>query len=249
MLTWLVLSLLGAGLWTIARRSSETVATLNPHVVGVPPPPPETAPESFVGVVQGQFYRVFASIPHGFGEAETFDDLQAEMRQTLNQIGFSDIRLATADPTDDHVWRFLARWARPEARGRNLFPLAIYKVERVEEPPVPFVVPPPPPTLDKGLTFEEAHAVDVAIQHETDPAKLHAFAAAMAVDFPIAQSFLEAKARILEQPATSATERALAVVSAGSQAVLNVRTPAPLATAVASAAREAALANPFRLPS
>jgi hypothetical protein len=219
---WLFLGLgamLAGGLVLHERAKAGTVAA------------PIVAPSTFDGVETGHLYRVWAKLVTGYGANAPIADLEADLSNKVRALGFSEVLLANEDPTDAHVWTFLTRWGGVGHGGTNVPPLAIYSLEEVQEPPPPELFPEPSPVLDVDLSFAESNAVNVALQKEIDPAKLFNFAKAMALDFPVSQSLLKAKAGILIKPVTPQSTAAFHAVELGAQApITNVMAP-PMAKA------------------
>jgi hypothetical protein len=179
--------LAGAGLILHERAKEGTLA------------PPLLAPSTFEGVARDHVYRLWAKLERGYGEKVTDQgELERDLSGKVIDLGFSEVLLAGEDPTDPHVWTFLARWGQDGSEGANAPPLAVYALEEVLDVPVlDASFPRPPMILDDDLTSDEAHAVAIALTEETDPVKLEAFSQAMIVDFPLAGMLLRGKAETI----------------------------------------------------
>lgn len=223
---WLLLAL-GALLTTAGVALHERAR------VGTASPPLLTSKSFGDGQLEtGHVYRVHARLDAAYARAsssESLGDLTSNLSQSLATAGFSEVMLAAEDPTDPRVWSFLARWGLDQTSGRNAPPLAIYDVQEVVDPDLLLPsFPEPSDALDAGLSFPEANAVAVALRRETDPNRLADFAISMALDFPISESLLRAKAHLLVKPVTPASKASFDAVSAGAEA------PAAASSAVAS---------------
>lgn len=177
----------GAGVILRERAKEGTIA------------PPLFAPPTFGGLATGGVYRLWATLERGYGDSRAHADLERELSDAVRAVGFSEVLLAGEDPSDPRVWTFLARWGQIGTEGTNLPPLSIYAVEEIDEVPATTNFPPPSMLLDADLSPAEAHAVDVALTRETDPAKLDAFSESMMADFPLAGMLLQGRAQALRE--------------------------------------------------
>ena len=73
----------------------------------------------------------------------------------------------------------------------------VYLVVRKPVVREPVVKATPPPTLDKGISVPEAHAVAVALARENNSSNLLSFGNAMLPTYPVAAGLLLTKSRLL----------------------------------------------------
>lgn len=147
----------------------------------------------FLGLLKkGQLYRVWARVPSG---AIT----QADLRTAVEQMGFSDTKLVTVDPTDSSVATLITRWNLSSSEAFDTPQVQLFQLEAVEEPPVDVKTAgdeSSPQPLDGGLTRAEVDAVRWALMSDDDAKHLGGFATTFEPDFPIAASLLRAKAAL-----------------------------------------------------
>lgn len=152
-------------------------------------------------ILSSQLYRVTASvdpkavdqIAESFPQGQQQANLERVLGQELAGAGFSQVLLATQDPSDPGVWSFVAR-AGDGPYASTTEHLTLTKTTPVEEPlPAELATL---PDLDAGLTKDEAHAVAYAIEKDSDPKRLSGFAATFDGDMPVAASILHNKARL-----------------------------------------------------
>lgn len=190
-----------------------TLAKLPSGIVSVAPPssPPATFPQAGESLDSDQLYRVWARVDGSYVDAHrrakrTQASLEGIFRNLIEARGFEQTHLTGQDPSNELVWTFISRWGGSSGTGHNEAPLYIYRCDAVAEPQDQGLTAqslrPGPRTLDAGLTITEASSVDKALFMETDPRKLQSFSESMAIEYPVAQSFLLAKARLLSMSGT-----------------------------------------------
>lgn len=122
--------------------------------------------------------------------------LLREIEERLGRSGFSAVLAVMQDPTDNRVFRAVARFAAPAPPDR----LKILSLEEVEEPQarargVEGV------QLDPGLTGDELWALRQALARESNPRRLYGLGQTFAPFFPVAMGLAYAKATLVENQA------------------------------------------------
>lgn len=211
------------------------VATLD-QVIAVSPPPRTNLPSAFGPLTRERLYRVWLFVDTAFTAPDQAQK-KTKIQGQLTEMGFSQVILAGEDPSTENVWTALARWGRGESTGSNLPLLHIYHLQQVEEPPTLQARIEAEPTLDTGLTNQEAQAVKHAMARETSAPNLRGFAQAMAVDFPMSSSLLHGRAGMIEAGVENPLIASV-LEGAARQTVASMNRPSPQAQAAGSIARQ-----------
>lgn len=161
-----------------------------------PPAPQDGRVGRFVGLLRkGQLYRVWARVSPPIP--------RADLQTAVERMGFGDVKLITPDPTDAQVATILARWMLDSSETFDTQQVHLFQLQAVEEPPPSAKTSGsadiPHPSLDGGLTAEDADAIRWALLHDDDAKHLGGFAKTFEPDFPIAAGLLRAKAALANE--------------------------------------------------
>ncbi len=179
------------------------------HALGFARSPRVIATNAQAGVLEpGQMYRVWAEVAEPYVKAiydsagETLGQaaVQEQLAADLVTVGFAHALICVQDPSDPHVWTFIARWA-PNLSKRSsgppsvVGPVHFLRYDPVEEPTrvSPRVNV---PSLDVGLSEDDLYFIRRTLTLENDPKRLAGMATAYDEDFPIVASLLRNKARL-----------------------------------------------------
>jgi len=127
------------------------------------------------------------------------------LKEKLRRLGFSQVLLATSDPTDSRCWTFLARSSGSGIKRPSKGPFRIFSISApLNEPPD--LLPDlslrevgereDKSPLDDGLSPKEVEALIHALAFDDDPKHLGGFASTLDPDFPVASALLYVKAKL-----------------------------------------------------
>lgn len=149
----------------------------------------------------GHFYRVWAkvsraaqdSVARGYPAATAQRMVEQAVDCALQTQGFAPAEVVIQDPTSREAFTLVAKYVGGGTPG----PADDFAISRVEE-----VAPPPPVVfpltkkLDIGLTDRQIAAARFALETDSDPTRLSAYAESLDGDFPILAALVHAKANL-----------------------------------------------------
>ena len=152
-------------------------------------------------VSPNHFYRVWANVSRAAQDRVASDFPPATAQRMVEQAvdcalqtqGFAPAEVVIQDPTSRNAFTIVAKYVGGGTPG----PADDFAITNVQE-----VAPPPPVVfpltqkLDIGLTDRQIAAAQFALESDSDPTRLSAYAETLDVDFPILAALVHAKANL-----------------------------------------------------